>query len=90
MSTDDVRPAIDFAGPATYRVVVQGAVSQYWRHRLGGLVVASVDRTDGPLRTTLAGRIRDQAELQGVLETLCQLRLPILSVEAMRDSEDAS
>jgi hypothetical protein len=87
MSSDDVRPAIYFAGPATYRIVVQGVVSRYWRERLGGLVVATVDRADGSLRTTLAGRVQDQAELKGVLETLCQLRLPILKVEATDDSE---
>jgi hypothetical protein len=90
MSTDDVRSAIDFAGPATYRIVVQGALSKYWRDRLGGLAVASVDRDDAILRTTLAGRIQDQAELKGVLETLYQLRLRILKVEATQDSEDTA
>ena len=31
--------------------------------------------------TTLVGRLRDQAELNGVLETLYGLHLPILSVQ---------
>ncbi len=90
MSTDDARLAIDFAGPATCRIVVQGVLSQYWRSRLGGLVVATVDRVDAVLRTTLVGRIQDQAELSGVLETLHQLRLPILEGETTNDPGDAA
>jgi hypothetical protein len=31
--------------------------------------------------TTLTGRVSDQAELSGVLNTLYELHLPILSVE---------
>jgi hypothetical protein len=37
--------------------------------------------------TTLVGRLRDQAELSGVLNTLYELHLPILSVECLKDEE---
>jgi hypothetical protein len=70
--------------------VVQGVLSQYWRDRLGGLVVATVGRAEGTLRTTLVAQIQDQAELRGVLETLYQLHLPILKVETSNDPEDTA
>ena len=73
--------AIGFAGPATYSIVVQGSLSDDWSDRLAGLVIERVERNDEPTRTILAGPIRDQAELAGVLETLYGLHLPILQVQ---------
>ena len=72
---------IEFAGPATYRIVVQGALSENWSDRLAGLAITSTDRAGAAPHTTLVGAIRDQAELAGVLETLYGLHLPILKVE---------
>ena len=72
--------AFDFGGPATYRVVIQGAVSEDWHRRLGGMeVTTSSPESDEP-RTILEGRLRDQAALHGLLETLYALHLPILEV----------
>ncbi len=83
MPAPDVRPHIDFSGPATYRIVVQGALSEYWRDRLAGLSIAITHQRGELPRTTLLGPIRDQAELNGVLDTLYGLHLPILSVETV-------
>jgi hypothetical protein len=72
--------AFDFGGPATYRVVIQGTVSEEWHRRLGGMeVTTSSPESDQP-RTILQGRLRDQAALHGLLETLYALHLPILEV----------
>jgi hypothetical protein len=38
--------------------------------------------------TTLAGRLIDQAELSGVLNTLYELHLPILSVEYLKNDQN--
>jgi len=72
---------IEFGGPATYRIVVQGVVNQDWADRLAGLKISTTSRGDHPAHSTLEGPIRDQAELSGVLETLYGLHLPILKVE---------
>ncbi len=85
MSMQDVRGAIDFMRPATYRIVVQGVLSERWRDRLAGLTISTTRRPNEVARTTLVGRIRDQAELNGVLDTLYGLHLPILSVETIDD-----
>jgi hypothetical protein len=37
----------------------------------------------------LTGRVRDQAELSGVLNTLYELHLPILSVKILAEDNDA-
>ena len=84
MSTHDLHSPIDFAGPATYRIVVQGVLSVHWRDRLAGLVITTASPPGQVPRTTLAGPIRDQAELNGVLDTLYGLHLPIITVETVQ------
>ena len=86
MPRPNSRNDIEFSGPATYRIVVQGALTEEWSHRLAGLTVTATARGDAAPHTTLTGPIRDQAELSGVLETLYELHLPILEVERVRDS----
>ena len=79
--------AFDFGGPANYRVVILGTVSEDWSRRLGGMeVTASSPESDEP-RTTLEGRLPDQAALRGLLETLYALHLPILEVCRVDDRD---
>jgi hypothetical protein len=77
--------AFDFGGPAVYRIVIQGTVSEDWHGRLGGMeVTASSPESDEP-RTILQGRVPDQAALHGLLEILYALHLPILEVTKLDD-----
>lgn len=69
---------------AEYRIRVQGVLDAVWSDRLGGLAIIDDRNTpDGRAVTLLYGRLRDQAALFGVLTTLYDLRLPILSVECV-------
>jgi hypothetical protein len=72
---------MEFAGPASYRIYVQGTLNERWRDRLAGMAISTLHRPGEATRTMLMGRLRDQAELSGVLETLYSLHLPIVSVE---------
>lgn len=67
--------------PATYRIEVEGEVPESWSDRLGGMRITTRQRKNQSTVTTLTGRVSDQAELSGVLNTLYELHLPILSVE---------
>lgn len=78
---DDALKDIQFGGPATYRIVVQGVLGQNWSDRLGGMTITTVERGEQASHTVLEGRILDQAQLSGVLETLYGLHLPIVRVE---------
>jgi len=86
MPTSDHHNDIEFGGPATYRIVVQGDLSADWSDRLAGMAVTTTERPNLHPHTTLLGRIRDQAELNGVLETLYGLHLPILVVEEVAET----
>jgi hypothetical protein len=72
--------------PAIYSITVEGHLDESWSDRLGGMGITTRTRADKTTVSTLVGRMRDQAQLTGVLNTLYELHLPILSVENL--SED--
>jgi hypothetical protein len=74
-----------FTGPGNYRIRVQGYVDEKWSERLGGMYITLNWREDRKTLATLVGRLKDQAELAGVLNTLYELHLPLLSVEYLDD-----
>ena len=81
----DVLPASrsGFDGPATYRIDVQGRIPARWCDRLEGMTITLYAPKAGPLMTTLLGELTDQAALAGVLNTLYELHLPVLSVQRL-------
>ena len=72
--------------PATYRIRVQGRLDQSLSDQLSGMAVKQTEASDKPPVTILIGHLRDQAALAGVLNTLYDLRLPLLSVENLDEN----
>ena len=73
----------EFDSPATYRIGVQGRIPVRWCDRLEGMTIAEDSPEAGLPVTTLLGELSDQAALAGVLNTLYELHLPVLSVERL-------
>jgi len=78
---------VEFDGPATYRIVVRGALTGDWSDRLAGMAVTTSAGEGAAPRTTLVGALRDAAELYGVLDTLYNLHLAILEVKSQPPRE---
>ena len=72
--------------PVTYNIKVQGYLDESRSDFLCGMTITTASQGDQGEVTTLVGRLRDQAELAGVLNTLYELHLPILSVECSKDN----
>ncbi|MGH2583394.1 MAG: hypothetical protein ACRDJE_00600 [Dehalococcoidia bacterium] len=70
--------------PATYAIWVQGALSAEWADRLGGLHIRQMRAGAQPM-TELVGDLVDQTALAGVLSTLYELGLPIVSVDRLAE-----
>ncbi len=70
--------------PGNYCIQVEGRLAADWSDRLGGLRISTVSEGDR-LITSLCGPLIDQASLLGVINTLYDLQLTILSVERMDD-----
>jgi hypothetical protein len=68
---------------ATYQIRVIGQINENWATRLGGLTIISSKEGDQQIVTSLQGDLVDQAALFGVLMTLYDLRLPLISVECL-------
>ena len=64
----------------TYRLIVEGELSDGAERAFDGMTLT---RTEGT--TTLTGRLRDQAELQGLLQRASDLGLTLLGVNAIDD-----
>ena len=76
------RKRYPFDRPGNYRIRVLGLLDESWSDRLGGLRITacSPKAQKGPI-TELVGQVRDQAKLAGVLNSLYELHLTLLSVE---------
>jgi hypothetical protein len=74
------RNAIPFDQPATYQIRVEGKIDPDWSDRLAGMTIRLTAGEAWPPVTTLQGELGDQASLAGVLNTLYELHLPVISV----------
>jgi hypothetical protein len=72
-----------FDRPATYKISVEGRIDLTWSDRLEGMSICMNKVDQGPSVTTLEGVLTDQAALVGVLTTLYELHLPVLSVKRL-------
>jgi hypothetical protein len=73
-------PHLTLYESAMYAIRVQGALEANWSDRLGGLRIVVIRAGDQAV-TELSGRLPDQAGLIGVLTSLYDLGMPLLSVE---------
>lgn len=78
---------VKLGSPGFYRILVSGQVADQFKDRLHGMNIVASSQNTGALTTTIQGRVTDQAQLQGILTTLYDMHLPILSVE--RDSDES-
>ena len=73
---------------AEYSIRVAGYLDESWSERLGGLSIHQKKAGSPKTETTLQGVLVDQAALLGVLNTLYNLRLPLISVELQAPEEE--
>jgi len=66
-----------------YRIRIKGDLNERWRDRLGRMSVVSRKEGGNGMVTILEGELRDQSELSGVLTTLYDLHLDIISVDSL-------
>jgi hypothetical protein len=70
------------------RIRIKGRLDESWSEKLNGLHIRSLEGA-GTAETVLEGDVPDQSALMGVLSTLGDLNLAIISVDTMdRDSTD--
>lgn len=66
-----------------YQIEIEGHLDGRWQDWFDGLTITSTD--DG--HTILSGPIRDQAALHGLLKKVCNLGVPLLSVNRVESDQ---
>ena len=79
------QPGYPLDAHCRYRILIRGTLDASWSNRLGGMTLTATQLADGAPATTLIGELADQSALVGVLNTLHDLGLPLVSVERMAD-----
>lgn len=90
MMNQSIQSHLDSWSPATYRIEVEGFLEESWSDRFAGMRIRCRKREDDSVITRLTGRLRDQAELSGVLNGLTALHLSILTVERIGEDDKGS
>ena len=68
---------------AFYRIRVLGQLNATMSDRLEGMKIENYTRGDGRAESVLEGRLDDQSAFSGVLNTLYELHLPIVSADCL-------
>lgn len=74
-----------FDSPANYQISVQGRIDSSWSDRLEGMTISLTPGEKDKSITTLVGVLSDQAALAGVLNTLYELHMAVLSVKRLEN-----
>ena len=69
--------------PAIYRIRVQGLLDPKWSDLLEDMNITEVKNSDGETESILVGRLDDQAALSGILNSLYEMHLAVLSTECL-------
>ena len=83
MQSESTGKSSNFCTPATYSIHVEGLLDKSWSERLAGMNIETIKRKNLPPVTTLSGRLTDQAELLGVLNSLYNLRVTLIAFERL-------
>jgi hypothetical protein len=66
--------------PAIYQITIKGKLSDHWADWFNGTMISNEYNSEGKPHTVLICKVRDQAELLGILNKLNSLNLPLLQV----------
>ena len=86
MNTLPISEKLSMHSPATYRIVVRGALDPSWSDRLGGMSITNrhSDQGRNEVESILEGRLSDQAALSSVLNALYELHFPVVSTDCLK------
>jgi len=75
-------------GAAIYRIRVRGELNPNMSDRLEGMKIENTFRKDGRAESLLEGLLDDQSALSGVLNTLYDLHMPVVSADCLGASNN--
>lgn len=74
---------IDKVSPIVFQISVQGALRKDWQDWFNGTLIATEGLSKGGVSTTFRCKVRDQAELIGILNWLHEMNIVIEKVNKL-------
>ncbi len=82
--TSKIESEFNFQKPAIYKIKVEGILKENWIKNFQGLRI-NIDRSlSGKPISVITGQINDQSALAGLLDTLYNFNMTILSVNMLK------
>ena len=79
---------VRFNGPAYYRITVQGVISKRFFQQFSNFE-SVINSSDFPGEvSSVVGKISDQSQLSGILNSLFSMHLALLEVNAMNNLDN--
>lgn len=78
---------VNFNKPSIYSIKVQGELGEEWSGRLAGMQITIEQNKEGKPISIITGWLSDQSALSGIMNTLYELHLPVISVNVLDDNE---
>ena len=85
----DTSEKLSMASSARYAITVRGNLPARWAEWFNGTTIQAARATSSSLNSSLTCRVRDQAELLGILNRLNSLNLPLLEVALIQEEDCA-
>jgi hypothetical protein len=85
MASSGTGKKLNYNSTASYRICVKGYLDESWSERFNGMVIDNKATGNIYPVTALVGTLGDQYALNGVLNSLYELHLPLMSVELLDD-----
>ena len=82
--TQKTKPEFRFQKSAMYKIKVQGELKESWSEKWQGMQINVERFQDKKQVSVLIGRINDQSELSGALNSLYEYNMTILSVHKLK------
>lgn len=73
----------EFTTPAIYKIVVAGHLDESWSDRLNGMQINMNKSQSNDQVSILIGQLNDQSALSGVLNTLHDFHMTVISVNVL-------
>jgi hypothetical protein len=81
--SDQPIPRTDSSQMTIYQIRIEGHLGCQWTDWFGGLIITLEDNGD----TLLTGPVIDQAALYGLLKKVCDLGMPLVSVNRVEPGQ---
>ena len=77
-----------FNSTASYRICVKGSLDESWSERFNGMEINNQANGEFSPLTALVGTLGDQTALIGVLNSIYEMHLPVVSVELLGSDDE--